>query len=284
MSSCLTKWSENIASKNPLLRQYLTRKGLSRGEVKKVFLDRRHTYRVEIEGGEKTTFKSVTKALSIIDKPALMYWSARMAGDYMKKNLTPNKVLSAEEIDRVAEEAKKAHRVFADRSAELGTRAHQVIEMWLKGSKPKLSSFPPEVQNSVNLFFDWWKGQKLEVIASEEICWHSGAGYAGTADFVAKREDGSKVLIDFKTGNGIYIDHALQVSAYWMALRDGGVEVDDALILRIGREDMAFEEMRLPRVHIPSFFSAFALAHFLRDGYDISQKAFQKIPKRKGMK
>jgi hypothetical protein len=48
---------------------------------------------------------------------------------------------------------------------------------------------------------------------SEIVVWNDQYNYAGTIDFVCTI-DGEDWIIDFKTGQGTYPEHALQISAY----------------------------------------------------------------------
>ena len=62
-------------------------------------------------------------------------------------------------------------------------------------------------------FVQWFKESKPEVIHREIVIWNEDYGYAGTIDFVAKINN-QLWIIDFKTGQNIWAEHELQISAY----------------------------------------------------------------------
>ena len=54
------------------------------GNVELVFNPLKHQYTVDDE-----VVVSVTTALGVLSKPALIYWSANMAAEYVKENIKP---------------------------------------------------------------------------------------------------------------------------------------------------------------------------------------------------
>ena len=57
--------------------------------------------------------------------------------------------------------------------------------------------------------------------------------------------NGSRWLIDFKTGKALYDEHFIQLSAYKKLLEDNGYPVDGTAILRIGRDESEGFEYRV---------------------------------------
>lgn len=62
-------------------------------------------------------------------------------------------------------------------------------------------------------FVNWAKEAKPKFIERETIVFNNEEGYAGTVDCVAEIA-GEKYIIDFKTGQSVWPEYELQVSAY----------------------------------------------------------------------
>ena len=65
----------------------------------------------------------------------------------------------------------------------------------------------------VMAFCDWFEKTKPEIIVNETVVWNDEYGYAGTIDFVCKIGE-EYYIIDFKTGQAVYPEYELQISAY----------------------------------------------------------------------
>jgi len=164
-----------------------------------------------------------TTILGVLNKPALMYW----AWD-----------LGCQGID---------YRKYTDEMAKIGTLVHERIEAHIKGSEVNFDDF---TKTQITLsdvgfskFLEWEQENKPIYIESELQLSSDKYFYGGTIDLYAKI--GNKfVLIDFKTSNNIYDDHFCQVSAYANLLRENDLQVDDIMILRIGRDETEGFEVR----------------------------------------
>ena len=107
-----------------------------------------------------------------------------------------------------------------DKAAEIGTIAHKMIEWHLKNKDPDnkwLAEYAPadvdKAENAFLAYLDWESQHDVKVVKSEEKLVSEKYKYGGTLDFVAK-VDGKLSLIDFKTSNGLYVEHKIQVAAY----------------------------------------------------------------------
>ena len=92
-----------------------------------------------------------------------------------------------------------------------------------------------EEYEAVLSFADWLKDmaekfKDFEVVSSEEVVWNDEYGYAGTVD-LAYRADGKLWIVDLKTGQYIWPEHKLQVSAYKHAYP---ADVSSLAILQLG--------------------------------------------------
>ena len=167
----------------------------------------------------------VTTILSILAKPALIYWSWN---------------LGMQGID---------YRKVSDKAKDVGTLAHYLIECDIKGIKPDTSEYSSVViDKAENAYLAWleWKKElgEIEIVASEEqlVCDRFG----GTLDWVIKKAD-DYILVDFKTSKAFYFEMAIQISAYkylWNWVHPDK-KIKFEFLLRIGKEDAEFEPRKL---------------------------------------
>lgn len=136
---------------------------------------------------------SVTNILSVIDKPALMYWAAEQALRELYEAGFPKDV----------EDAVKAHKAACNRvagkRADAGTRAHTLAER-LTSDLPLPSSISDEDEAYADAFMSFWSDYSPEPIGVETTLY--GDGYAGTADLIAKLQVNFAVevsVVDYKT-------------------------------------------------------------------------------------
>lgn len=87
-------------------------------------------------------------------------------------------------------------------------------------------------------FMDFYDGFKPQIITNETELMSKTLGYAGTLDIVCKIKD-KVYLIDFKTGNYLWKEHELQISAYAMLWNEAVKDlkdfppIDDTAILHL---------------------------------------------------
>lgn len=129
-------------------------------------------------------------------------------------------------------------------AGEKGSKVHQAIGDLLDGQPVRMEALyinlttglaePLTLEEYACLiaFRDWWTDATPELIAREFVLW--GDGYAGTGDLLC-RMDGKPWLIDLKTGQYVWPEHELQVSAYKHALPPAWSEPAPCLgILQVG--------------------------------------------------
>ena len=159
----------------------------------------------------------VTTVLNVLAKPALIPWANRMG---------------LQGIDTTK---------YVDSKAEIGTIAHYLIQCDLTGAKPDLSEYAPvQVDAAENSFLKWlnWKeGHKLNLIKSEAAMISEHWRYGGTIDIFCDLDD-KRTLLDIKTsGSGIWPEMRHQVAAYWQLLLENEYDVEQVIIVRVGRDD-----------------------------------------------
>lgn len=110
-------------------------------------------------------------------------------------------------------------------AGDKGSKVHLAIVDLIDGKEVKMDSmyinptteFAEELTleeyEAIMSFVEWWNINKPTVITKEAIVFNEEYSYAGTVDLICEIE-GEKWLIDFKTGQNIWPEHLLQVSAY----------------------------------------------------------------------
>jgi len=148
---------------------------------------------------------------------------------------------------------------YRDKMADIGILAHYLIMCHLKEipEKVKLEAMTEyskddidKAENCVLSYFEWEKGHKIEPIIVETPLISESFQFGGTVDCFCKL-DGEPILLDFKTGKGIWPEMFYQLGAYFELLKENGYAVGGARILRIGRsEDEGFEERGIAVVEL----------------------------------
>lgn len=178
---------------------------------------------IRYKNNEGKVVPGVTTILGVLNKPALVPWANR---------------LGLEGIDSSK---------YVDKLATIGTLAHYLIACDLKGESADLEGYSQDevdkAENSLISYFEWKKRLTIEVILVEEPLVSEIYQFGGTIDLLAKINN-ELVLIDFKTGSGIYDEYVYQVAAYeQLALATHSSEIAEKRIVRIGRtENEGFEE------------------------------------------
>jgi len=147
-----------------------------------------------------------------------------------------------------------------DKSADIGTLAHYLIECDLKGLQPNIGDFSINnlmlAQNAYNAFKKWWDDKNFKFYKSECVIVSEEYKYGGTIDLLARREN-DIYLIDFKTSGGIYPEHLLQVSAYEYAYSQEIEPIKEVYILQLSKQDDSFSEHYISREQLNLAFEAF---------------------------
>jgi hypothetical protein len=164
----------------------------------------------------------VTTIINQLDKPALLAWAYNCG---------------VQGID---------FRKYRDKSADVGTCGHYLIECHLKGENPDLDIYSKDTinlaENAYIKFLEWEKEVGgIKLIHSERGLVSEKHRYGGTLDIIAVIQ-GQIELIDIKTGSGIYDTMAMQLAAYRQLGAENGIEFERSRIVRVGRsEEEGFE-------------------------------------------
>lgn len=149
---------------------------------------------------------SVTNVLGVLNKPALPRWSARVVAEmaYQMRHSLPS-MEEAEAVDIL----KGSPWRKSSRAATRGGDVHSFLQAVAEGREPQdLEGDASAFQEPLMQFLDRHELKGLHVEATV----FSKHGYAGTADLFGWL-DGVPVVIDYKTGKGLYREVALQLAA-----------------------------------------------------------------------
>jgi len=125
-------------------------------------------------------------------------------------------------------------------------------------------------------FIKWFDVAKPEIILTETPFVSEKFEYGGTLDMLVKIGS-QNWLIDVKTGDSIYPEMGMQLSALRTLLEENGYKVDECAILRLGRDEKEdYELARFSQKKLDIWMDRFLC---LRDDYklekDLSSPAFE---------
>jgi cytochrome c2 len=187
------------------------------------------------------TIDGVTSIIgAAVNKPALVYWAANKAAEYIEQNLVVGKAVDEIEKKNLVNGCKTAHRTMKNDAADYGKILHGIIEKYIKKEEYEDPTHEMLLR-SFQQFQQWEKDNNVEFIASEKKAYSRKYSYAGTYDFQAI-VNGKKVIGDLKTNNGIYpLEMGMQLAAYIGAVNEEWSEnIDTGLIVNL-RKDGTFE-------------------------------------------
>lgn len=172
-------------------------------------------YKARMQDGKEYWLQRVSNVIAQMDKSEMLIpWAVNVTLEQIRQDIKPDEAYSQIRLEQILQFAKDARWRTQQDAAEVGTRAHAIIEHWIKNNGSfgcDIDAEDERVQNSVILFLEWWQTRKLEPLWSERYVCDVELGVGGTLDLVAIDDDGMVELIDFKTGKGIYDSHAAQV-------------------------------------------------------------------------
>jgi hypothetical protein len=132
------------------------------------------------------------------------------------------------------------YKEVRDAAGRVGTLAHHLIACHLNCQKPSASVFSPAEVDKAGICFRkylaWEKENPLTPVMIEEPLASETFKYGGTPDLLAEI-NGEFILLDFKTGGGIYDSYFCQLAAYRKLLEEQSWPVAGARIIRISPDE-----------------------------------------------
>lgn len=152
----------------------------------------------------------VTTAIDVLDKPALRQWYAKTAAER-----------AVNEWDRIAEMPVAERLAYIqygprDRVQAAALRGTEIHDLGHKLAEGEEVDVPVEHRGPVEAYARFLDRWDVEPIAAETPLAHTQHRYGGTADLWATvgKLGGMPVLMDVKTGSGVYNEVGLQLAAY----------------------------------------------------------------------
>lgn len=189
----------------------------------------------------------------------LMYWACKMGQKY--HDLPTHKALYGER----------------DEAADIGTLAHELFQLYLRGKKGTYLpvGIPDDVIKKAGLAFqnacNWWKQQNAKILEMETSLVSEEHKYGGTFDILASINKQPE-LYEIKTG-GVYVDSIMQVAAQSQLLKEAKrIKVKGYNLLRFSKEEADFSHR-----HFDNLDDALEMFLLLRQAYDLDKKLRKRL-------
>lgn len=162
---------------------------------------------------------------------------------------------------------RKAATEERDRHGDRGDRIHQAVKAHLPST-----AVDPDIAPFIRQYEDFRKRSGLTMLWQERQVFNLSYRYAGSADFLGVLRDGRIAVGDVKSGNSIYLDHAVQCMAYAMGEFVGENDVVDSratallqkaeamVILHLTETGWELAEIRPDPILFKAFVGALAFA------------------------
>ncbi|MFJ4666741.1 hypothetical protein [Kitasatospora purpeofusca] len=208
----------------------------------------------------------VTSVISMLPKPFLMYWAAKLTAELAVDSLPFVAQMAERDRQGAIDYLKGASRRYTKIRADVGSKAHDLFERMIRGER--IGRVHPDLESYRELFADFLAKVNPELVRAEDCAWSDTHGYAGSFDAILRvwldderrptpDRSGTAVLlmVDWKTSADTYPEVALQMAAYANADRiigpDGSTEpmpdVDGAAVLHITPDQWALKPVRIDR-------------------------------------
>lgn len=165
----------------------------------------------------------ITTILSVINKPALIQWSANMAVDFLQNVIKEGVPYAELQLSEWFKEAKTAHRKKKEKAGDIGTAIHEAVEKFIKEGLKKNDD--ELVQKCLNNFISFAKENKVKFLESEKNLYSRKHWLGGIVDFICEI-DGEVWVGDIKTASGIYPENFLQMAGYQIMIEEMGLYKD----------------------------------------------------------
>ena len=160
---------------------------------------------------------SVTTICNIVNKPQIQ-------GARQRETRFALEDLDGIKIDEwITRNILKAADESFSKAADIGTEMHSIIEQVLDGNEGV--EFDDFYVPALQAWNNWRSQYDATFLEGERaLLYNEGTcSYAGTVDAIFQLPDGTYQIVDWKSGGdgsgGIYLDHAVQISAYAKALQ-----------------------------------------------------------------
>lgn len=214
--------------------------------------------------GDYESLPSVTTVLDMIFKPPIVEFKMDRALDYLQNKYKKNHWLAtapwvrypnsmkaqsfrrrlktswADALASLRRNAKLHPDRVRDKAGSIGAEIHAAISAELQGELWR--SEDPAVHTAMQSYRMWREDSTIEPLWSEKTVWSLEYGYAGSADLVGM-DHGRLVVLDWKTGKGVYNEAGLQVAAYAHAIEElTGEKIAEGRVVRLDKSNPGWSE------------------------------------------
>jgi hypothetical protein len=202
---------------------------LYNGEVEIVFDDKAHTYR---HRDSNKLIANPSSVHNILAKPFLIPWAAKKSAEHIGEVLQPYTEYTEVEVARMVRNASQAHTEYSADRMVIGHYVHGWIEGYIKwklglrAEKKIPGKVSKEILNGIHAFLDFDQRHSPRYLFSERVVYSRLGDHIGTCDAACEIQ-GKIYTTDWKTGAGIYLEHAYQTASYSAALTEESPETYD---------------------------------------------------------
>jgi hypothetical protein len=228
----------------------------------------------------------VTSIISMLPKPFLAFWNAKMVAELAVNSLPFVQQMAERDKQGAVDYLKGAARRYTRIRAEIGSMAHDAFERLMRGEP--VGHVHPDIQDHVRNFRAFLAAVNPELVRAEDVAWSDEHEYAGSFDAILRiwvdddhnitpDRSGKPMLVmaDWKTSKDVHAEVALQMSAYANADRiispDGTSEpmpeFDGAAVLHITEDQWAFYPVRIDPDVFEFFLSLRHIFNWDRDAH-----------------
>jgi hypothetical protein len=256
-------------------------------------IEGKRRYRNPNRHNDEYIYRSVTSVTGALPKEALLYWYARSTAQEAVDQLVQwgakpayeaieqlYKLLSAP-VDETIDYLKGAPTRQRDTGADRGTTVHAVIDNILQGKSYEVEAL---VEPWVAAAIKFVQEARPRVERSETTTYDERTLCAGTFDFLGRLDSApelGRVLIDWKTSKGVYLDQAVQLVGGYLygseyILDDDGKELewrepDTALIVHLTPDGYAIRPVAKDRTLRRAFLGALEIRKWEEGGQPIGE-------------
>lgn len=197
-------------------------------------------------GGKALT--GCTTILSVIAKPALIPWAAKITVEYIRENIRRLNIMNPKQFKQLLLEAKSAHSKRKEKAGNFGTKTHDEISLFISRAISENTGYMIDGatdNEAVKNFIDWAIKGKVKFLDTERNIYSKKLWLGGIVDFVYMI-DGKVWIGDIKTSNsGIYAENFWQCAGYDIMLKEMKLyeKVEGYLIVNL-KENGEFNEKR----------------------------------------
>ena len=190
------------------------------GEVRIWFNQESHTY----THGDGSFIANPSSVNKLLNKKFLIQWAANKGGDRVEDMLHPHREYDAVEITKIASEVRRAHEDYSKGKMMIGSTIHAWVEEHIKyrlGKRPakQVPGHEGPIKNGVLALLEFEERWDPEWLFTERVVYSRKNDHTGTCDAAAVIA-GRVVVLDWKSGSGVYLEHAYQMASYVGALAE----------------------------------------------------------------